>query len=243
VASVVSRCLLGYMCSLALTLMVFAQNPGKPWQEWSKKDVEKILTDSPWSRTKVETDVSEMFYQPTANARNAPNAPARIESGATNQEINIKYQVRFFSARPIRQALARAFALRQKLDEQTREALNNFAELKSENSIIVTVTWEATDQRFGNKVMQAFNSAITSTLKNKSYLERKDGQRLFLEEYVTPGKDGFGARFIFPKTVDGKPFIDENNGTVRFFAEYAEGMKINATFKTSEMIYKGQLEY
>ena len=49
------------------------------------------------------------------------------------------------------------------------------------------------DQRAGNQVMQAFNSAITATLKNNAYLQRGDGKQLFLEEYVPPGKDGFGA--------------------------------------------------
>ena len=71
--------------------------------------------------------------------------------------------------------------------------LQKFVEAKSPESIIVTVSFRpasGTDQRFINPVMQAFNSAITSTLKNSSYLQRNDGKQLFLEEYVPPGRDG-----------------------------------------------------
>lgn len=38
--------------------------------------------------------------------------------------------------------------------------------------------------------MQIVESAATGTLKNTTYLERNDGKKLFLEEYVPPGKDG-----------------------------------------------------
>ncbi|MGH9882709.1 MAG: hypothetical protein ACRD6N_14835 [Pyrinomonadaceae bacterium] len=60
---------------------------------------------------------------------------------------------------------------------------------------------------------------------------------------MPPGKDGFGARFIFLRFVNERPYIDQDTGEVRFVAEYGENLKINARFKTSEMIYKGELEY
>jgi hypothetical protein len=92
--------------------------------------------------------------------------------------------------------------------------------------------------------MQAFNSAATGTLKNNVYLERNDGKRLFLEEYVPPGKDGFGARFIFLRNQEEKPFLDAGTREVRFYAEYPRtGIKVDRQFKIADMIYQGQLEY
>ncbi|HEV8429966.1 MAG TPA: hypothetical protein VGQ41_18845 [Pyrinomonadaceae bacterium] len=90
--------------------------------------------------------------------------------------------------------------------------------------------------------MQSINSAVTGTLKNETYLER-NGKRLFLEEYIPPGKDGFSARFIFLRTLDGKPFIADNVGDVRFYAKYPRGPKIDRRFKVSDMIYNEELEY
>jgi hypothetical protein len=55
-----------------------------------------------------------------------------------------------------------------------------------------------------------------------------------LEEYVPPGKDGFGARFIFQRELNGQPFITKDTGEVRFYAEYAKGPKIDRRSKVAE---------
>lgn len=140
-------------------------------------------------------------------------------------------------------ALVRTMELQQKPTPEVEEKLRNFAELQSTNSIIVTVSYDSTDQRYLREVMQAFNSAATGTLKNNAYLERSDGKRLFLEEYVPPGRDGFGARFIFLREMDGKPFISTEAGEIRFYAQYPNGIKVNRRFKVANMMYKGALEY
>ena len=40
------------------------------------------------------------------------------------------------------------------------------------------------------------------------------------EEYYPPDKEGFGARFIFLRYPEEKPFLDANTREVRFHAEY-----------------------
>jgi len=220
---------------------IFAQQ--KSWTEWSKKDAEKLLKDSPWAKTQVETNMTEMFYNPTSAGRNAPNSTARLEEGATNQEVNVNFNVRFFSARPIRQALMRLIQLRQPMDQQSTERLRDYAELKVSDSIILTVTVESSDKRSLAKITEAFNGASSGKLKNNTYLELSSGQRLFLQEYVPPGRDGFGARFIFPRNVDGRPFITIESGEVRFYSEYAPNLKLNTRFKIAEMVYQNAVEY
>ena len=217
----------------------------KPWTEWTTKDAEKILQDSPWAKEQVETNTSEMFYSPTAtpNSRNAPNAGARVQEGATNQETNVKYNIRFFSARPIRQAFARMIELQKKLDDTSAQRLHQFAEVDSPLSIIVAVTFESTDKRELGKVMQVLNSAGANSLKNNTYLERSDGKRLFIEEYVPPGPDGFGARFIFLRKPNGEEFITPDAREIRFVSEFAVNHKLNMRFKVSDMMYNGKLEY
>jgi hypothetical protein len=224
-----------------------AQKADKNWTEWSKKDAQKILEDSPWSQTQTDTDTSQMFYSPTQDPQRmgtTSNDGSRLAQGATNQSVNVKYTVRFFSARPVRQALVRMMLLAQQPSPDVLERLKNFAEVKADQSIIVTVLYSSNDQRYQNTVMQAFNSAVTGTLKNNAYLERPDGKRQFLEEYVPPGKDGFGARFIFLRDMQEKPFIDANTREVRFHAEYSNpAIKIDRRFKVADMMYQGALEY
>ena len=246
-----NRTAISFLAALALLLAlitVTAQEKGKAWSEWSKKDAEKMLESSPWAQTQTDTDTSQMFYSPTTDPRSTgvrttSNTDARLGEGAVNTSVSVKFHVRFYSARPIRQALVRLMELQQKPTPEVAQRLTSFAELQSPDSIIVTVTFESNDQRYSGTVMQAFNSAVTATLKNDTYLERTDGKRLFLEEYVPPGKDGFGARFIFLRELNGQPFITKDTGEVRFYAEYAKGPKIDRRFKVADMIYKGGLEY
>src|SRR5205814_6756783 len=224
----------------------------KSWDQWSQKDAQKILDDSAWGRTQTDTDASQMFYSPTTapgvnGARGTSNDNSRLNQGATNQAVNLNYRIRFFTAKPVRQAFVRLMELSQpNLSKDTIDRLNQFANIHSDQYIIVAVTFDSTDRRFSGPAEQAFGAATADILKNDTYLERKDGKRLFLTEYVAPGRDGFGAIFIFPRTVDGKPFLNPDSGEVRFYSQFAigsTGLKLNMRYKVSDMMYEGQLEY
>ena len=225
------------------------QKEKKPWTEWSQKEAEKILNNSPWSQIQNDTDTSEMFFRPTADPvthPRAPNAESRTAQGATNQSTNVSYGIRFFSARPVRQAFMRIIQLQQKkVEPEVLERMKNFAEVVATDSIIIAVTVEGTDKRSLGKVSQIVNSAVTGTLKNTTYLERSDGKRLFLQEYVPPGRDGFGARFIFPRLVeeDHHPFLSSEFAEVRFVSEFDPTVKLNMRFKLADMMLDGKLEY
>jgi hypothetical protein len=187
-----------------------------------------------------------MFYSPTNDprlgGRVTSNTGTRIGEGAVNSAVNVKFQVRFFSARPVRQALARMMEINNNPPADVVAKLHQFADLQSTNSIIVTVTFDSPDARYTGVVMQEFNGANTGTMKNDVYLQRSDGKQLFLEEYVPPGKDGFGARFIFLREIDGAPFIKDASGELRFYAKYPNGIKVDRRFKLADMMYQGQLE-
>ncbi|MFN2596436.1 MAG: hypothetical protein ABR563_04525 [Pyrinomonadaceae bacterium] len=229
-------------CACLLCLTLSAQNKKqKDWTQWSKDEAEKMLNDSPWGQTQTYTDTTEMTYSPTVAGRSA----SRDTEGAKNQATNIKYRIRLFSARPIPEALVRSILLsmKQTPDAATLERLKSFAEQPASDSIIVTVSFEASDGRMAGAAMQAFNSAVTDVLKHDTYLERKDGQHLYLEEYVPPGKDGFGARFIFPRRVGETPFLSPDGGELRFHSQLNKTTELNMRFKLAKMIYNDALEY
>ena len=236
---------------LAIVGTAIAQKD-KKWTDWNDKDAKKMLEDSPWAKKQNETDTSEGFYTPTSagglnGARTTATNGDASGQGAKNQSANIVYFVRFFSARPIREALIRSMELKNPgVDAATVTTWQAWCEAKAQDSIIVTVSYQpgqGADQRATNAVMQAFNSAVTATLKNKTYLQRSDGKQLFLEQYVPPGKDGFGARFIFVRMPDEKPFVDATAKEIRFYSEVSSSVKIDRRFKVAEMMYQGELEY
>ena len=50
---------------LALTIVASAQKKDYSWMEMPKKDADRMLANSPWSQTQVDTDLSEQMYSPT----------------------------------------------------------------------------------------------------------------------------------------------------------------------------------
>ena len=235
---------------IASSIAILSAQQNKPWAEWSKKDVEKTLNDSPWAQTQTETDTSEMNYSPTisqtTNARKEDTRIAeasRVESGAKNSAMSVKYRIRLLSAKPIREAFARmVLSAQQNPAPELAQQLQGFVDRDFSEYVVVAVSVEASDQRYGAPIAQAFTSATAEILKNTTYLERKDGKRLFLMDYRPPANDGMGAKFVFARSVEGKPFISEGDN-LRFVAEFNDKVKLNARYKTSEMNYNGKLEY
>jgi len=218
---------------VALVLLVgvsavtsFGQD-AKPWHEWTKPDIEKILNKSAWGQVQAETDTSGIM--------------AAIGTPDPNSAMTFNYRIRFFSARPIREAFARQVMLGNPRIQASQ--LENFVIGDYSEVIVVAVTFDGADRRYIGIIGQAFDGATTATVKNKAYLERKDGKRIFIDEYAKPGSDGTGGKFVFPRIVDGKPFIDEKEEFIRFTADMGRGVRMNWRFKVADMIYNGKLEY
>ena len=234
-----------------------AQN--KPWTEWTKAEAEKILNSSAWGQTQTDTDTSEMMYSPTSQTGGSSSTRSgvlgtqsdrqsvnnnRVTQGANNQAISVNYHVRLLSAKPVRQAFMRVIELTQKTpDEELLGGLRAFVDRDFSEFIVVAVTFDSTDGRYSGPALQAFASSNAGKLKNNTYLERKDGKRVFLMQYHAPINDGLGAKFIFPRIVDERKFLNAESGSFRFYSEMTAQLKLNVSFKMSDMMYSGQLEY
>jgi hypothetical protein len=138
----------------------------------------------------------------------------------------------------------RLITLSQKDEEgQLADGLKAFVERDFKDFIVVAVTFDSTDARFSGPALQAFGSARIGTIKNQTYLERKDGKRIFPIDYHPPSTDGLGAKFIFPRKHVEADFLDTNSGTMRFYCELNKSIKLNVTYKIANMMYEGKLEY
>jgi hypothetical protein len=237
-------CLLLILCALSAS----AQK-SKPWTEWTAKEAEKVMNDSAWGQTQTES----------TNSQSEPASTSAITSvsspGNSNREVSSKgesgekkdssvsahYFVRFMSAKPIRAAFVRIVELRGAAPEQVAQ-LKTFVDRDFGDYIVVAINIEGNDRKKIGPAMQELMSANLDGFKGTTYLERKDGKRVALMEYRAP-QDAFGAKFIFPRMLDGKPFIEAETGEVRFATELGKTVKIMRRFKVSEMMYDGKLEY
>jgi hypothetical protein len=227
---------------LSLPLSASAQWDKKPRGEWSQRDVEKLLNDSPWARTQVFTSPVTLFRQPTTGSQGV----ARNTTPAPPDATHVNFRIRFLSAKPIREAISRMIELQQKkpISEEVSEQLKKFSSGEFLEYIVITVSCDS--QEAGANVQEAaglLRTHGTADLKNDTYLEIKGGKRLFLHEYQPPHPDGLGARFIFKRLVDGEPFITERSEEIRFFTQLSNDYRLDRRYKIKNMIYEGNLEY
>jgi hypothetical protein len=241
--TVVSACLMVAM----FACLALAQKD-KPWTEWTKKDIDKTLNDSAWGQTQTEGGASQSTESAVTQvaAKNAADrqlSARQGESGESKPVAYVKYHVRFLSAKPVRAAFARQVLLSKETpDEALATQLQGFIDRDFSEYIVVSVGVEVGDQKMAGPIMQAFSSANAEALQKTVYLERKDGKKLFLMDYRPPVEDGMGAKFVFKRSVDGQPFLSEND-SVRFVAQMNEKMKLDTRYKLSNMLYDGKLEY
>ena len=236
-------------CFVVLMLFSASYAQKKHWTEWTKKEIDKTLNDSAWGQTQTEGESqSASSTQGAITQVAAPRAADRqmsntAESGEGKPSTVVKYHVRFLSAKPVRAAFARMVLLsKTQPDENLTTQLQGFIDRDFADYIVVSVGVEVADQKMAIPLMRAFTAATTEALQKEVYLERKDGKKLYLMEYRAPVEDGMGAKFVFPRKLDGAPFLTEND-SVRFFAQLGEKLKLNTRYKLSDMLYEGKLEY
>jgi hypothetical protein len=238
---------------LVCSFIAFAQYDNKPYVEWTEKEATKIMNDSPWSQTHTLTDTSKAFN--TSRGR-------RTATSTASSVVAVNFRVRFLSSHPVRQAITRLALLHDaKIPEQMLGRLKALAEAPFPDYVVVAVT--ADSDRGSDMLTQAnetLRRATTAVLANKTYLITNTGQRVYLKEYQPPRNDGFGARFIFPRIIDGREMLSAGNGEVVFHTEMGGGSELNSgvttsdtalgygftlhtRYKVKEMVFNGKLEY
>ncbi|HLF84354.1 MAG TPA: hypothetical protein VI837_09290 [Blastocatellia bacterium] len=226
--------LVSTICSVA----VFAQWNKKPYTEWSEKEAQKMLDDSPWGQTQTFSDTSQAFD----TGRRADSGQSRVADVS-----HTNFRIRFLSATPVRQAFSRIIELKQKeaMSDQLAAQLKAFVTPGGfPDFVVISVNVDSREQRA--QLQQAtvlLQTRTTAELKNNTYLLVKGGQRVFIQEFQTPKRDGLGAKFIFPRMVEGKPYITEASGEVQFYSELSKDYTLNMRFKVKEMMFDGKLEY
>jgi len=241
---------------LACSLVAQAQWEKKSYAEWSEKEAQKLLNDSPWGQTQVISDTSQMFGN------------ERLDSGTSRvaNVFHVNFRIRFLSAKPVRQAISRVMELKQKgvVDERLASQLRAFAAADFPDYVIITVLCDSDQPNMRLQEATALlNSRTTADLKNNTFLELKDGRRVFLQEYQPPRNDGLGARLIFPRLIDGKSYITAEGGDIHFVSELSPGgggsrsqargaaggspgplnYRLDCRFKVAAMNFQGKLEY
>jgi hypothetical protein len=219
----------------------------KPWIEWSEKEAVKVMTDSAWAQSQTESTEmpSGSTITPVQNnnevtLKNVGKTQSGETLGKKNAALSASYHVAFLTAKPVRQAFIRYLELKTpEMPADKAAERRAFVNQDFGDYIVVTLRLDGNDQ---NKLKPATQllSGDPKPFKDTAYLERKDGKRVSLMDFRAP--DQLGAKFIFPRSLDGKPFLDASSGEVRVYLEIGK-TKVSRKFKVADMMYDGKLEY
>lgn len=232
---------------LLLSQAGWAEKPWekKPFEKWSSKEVNQILTDSPWAKTVHLTTANA---SPISEAATGTRRRSPAESLGLSEESvpRITYRVQLRSATPVRHAIARKSQLDANYDSMTpaqREALD--AKLKQylaqtfAQTIVVQVAYSSNSPTYLENVRRYWMAQTTEAVKTKFFLNAGDTK-------VEP------AAFVANETVFQVTFprlarIDADTKISIEFRSPASGLideqKVAVQFNAKDMTFDGAIAF
>jgi hypothetical protein len=236
------------ICFAMMSVIGAAARANDPWkdkdpQDWDEKDVQKILTDSPWSKPfqigSAANSSAASTITPVGSAAHTDSAtvdpirggnPSSPSSGNLPPGVGpvMKFTVSWRSSRTVREALLREKELSGSLPDQARKDL--------------AAKYDAYQISISGANLRLFEKEGAENLKAHSYLMPKNSK-----EKISPAKvivqtrqDGSVVTILFDfpqKTASGEPTIATAEKSVEFSAK-AGGLPLKVTFDISKMSTK-----
>jgi hypothetical protein len=221
---------------LAFTAGLSAANIAKePFFKWSQDKAVQILNSSPWARQETFTQI----------------VSGQGSGRSGEKEIYNTFYVRFLSARPIREAYARIQQIYYGYDRMNREEQARFEKdqqpgiemMRTSEWIVVSVAFRSNDPNEESNVRRFFQTETVKTLKTKAFLSTPTCSQVEVRAYFPPREESVGAKFIFPRIVDGIPVVTEDCDTVTFELLDVPGANPNlqSTFSVKSMVVDGKI--
>jgi len=208
----------------------------KPYQQWNEKELQAILTDSPWVRVTPiqrswrpgsQQDIAPQErssgglkgQMPTAS----PSTAAPVGAGEDTPEITV--QVYWQSSRVMRAATARQAVLHG----ETVDVDKYSSQPQDEYQIVVRM-----------QDMTPFRQHDEKFFQDNAFLQMKKGKDKVSPTHVVYEKDSMGlvaaAVFFFPKTTSsGAPTVSADETDVQFSCKIADST-VRVGFKPRDMV-------
>jgi hypothetical protein len=239
----------GFILTAVLAVVAIAWAGGDPWKtkpfaQWTDKDIQDILQNSPWARANVQPQgawrpegttqasgslgvAGSASDRSNTSAGAMPDQQGGTEKNAAAAAAQATYSVFWWSSRTIRAASMRRAVLKGTMTQA--EAEKTVANTPDDYMVLVQGTNMSIFQLRGE---QAFQNVAYIQLK-KTKQKVSPSKVAFLK-----GPDGTtvtGAVFYFPKkSSNGEPTISSDEKEIDFYLQVG-GSKILVNFEPKKM--------
>lgn len=206
---------------------------GKPVQQWDRKDLERIFTDSPWarsvsvSRTWLPISEKDIHDKPLSGAgRKLPTETERASEGTYGGDLKINAY--WASSRVMRAASARKSELFD--GKQGVDAVKYASEAQEEYQIVLQ-----------SEDMAPFFRHDENYFRSNAFLQMKKTKLKLFPSHVRYERDAQGvlvtaAIFFFSKkTPAGEPTVSPDEKNVQFSCKL-EGSTLQVNFDPQKMV-------
>lgn len=227
----------------------------KDWRQWSAKDCDKVLTDSPWAQTWISS-ATQMLHG---------SQQSQIP-GSRGPELYVRYHAAFFSALPVREAEVRLGQIQAHYDQMSAaqkaafdQSAQRFLAVPFPNDMIIRVTYKTNVQYIVHSLIDFWQRQNTESMRLLASLYYEK-QTIQASRYVcAPGVEPMFYLY-FPRQVNGNVWLESVAKTVALqirttglqfsnamgppggvTAMFANGM--NFDFKPKKMLMQGKLYY
>lgn len=203
----------------------------KPYQSWSEKEARKLLTDSPWAdRHTLSQTIIQPLQSPGAaragtnpleniEGARSPDPGARTDEGRARQaRPEIRYEVQFRSALPIRQAIVRLSQINAKYDEMAAEqkqafdkSVDAFLAKKFPDTVILYISFNSNVPVDEREMARHWQAQTTEQLKNFVFLILPGGEKVPLLGYAVAQGGSREFQFVFPRMHQGRPIVGDQD--------------------------------
>ena len=247
----------------ASTFLVYSQTgpPSKSFQQWTKKEAQQILDDSPWA-TKQEVrlryaDTARRIAGgtvPSATEGALINTPSnQAEMGGAEAPVDFQFTLRLRSALTVRRALVRLKQLEANYDqmnEKDRAAFDNkykgLLECPAcEQNYVLTLSALSKQRPGADPIFTVFKGGRLADLQRYVFIANKRGERRDLIHFVPPKVPGDEAVFYFSRFNDkGEPLLSSTDTElIANFTNNEVNMNTNFKVNVAKVIVNGQVDF
>jgi hypothetical protein len=199
---------------LLSAILVRAGEPweGKPYIDWSRKDVSKVLENSPWARSALLQ--GHILVDSPAQAAGGPRVVARWESALT-----------------VRQALVRREELAGRGGGQ---AASEYLATPPPNYVVILFGPPL--------AARSFQQLTEEVVRESSYLELPGNKQKVKPVAVRLHGEGVelvALEFHFPRELEGKPVIDSAQKKIEFYCGMGSAW-FSTAFDLTKMMREGK---